>query len=667
MHVTRSSILRLLVLAGACMSCSGERPTFGERRTANENVSGTTNEDAATSTIGETMGVDADAGPDGSSPPAAENGCRQDEYWDGAGANARCRPLTQCPPGKSVSIEATKTSDRVCSVCGIGRFLNDGQCTDYTACAEDEFESSPPTENKDRECEALTRCVEGQYVSKQATERSDRSCRSCSDGEFSDTINAETCLPFSECADDEVEKAPPTKSRDRTCGTCEGSTFVFEGTCKPYTECGSDEYETTPPGKTTDRICTSLTVCAEDEYEAVSPTENTDRRCALITTCVAGQYVGADPDETRDRECLPCPPETFSPVDNAETCTPWTKCAPGELESVAPTLERDRVCSGCPEGKYEADGDCVELTVCGESEYESRAARSDSDRRCSKLTECESDEYESVPHTSVRDRECRPLTSCVPGEYVETEPTKTEDRTCSPCPASSYSTQDNAVACSAWSACPEGWHELVLPSATADSTCTECVPGAKRCGNAATPQTCSESGAWTNDLGCGASSECTGDGVCKRIDGVECTSNAQCVSGACTTFYADADEDGFGSDGAPKAVCGTTPPADHVLQAGDCCDTDPRARPTNTSSYANANECGSFDYNCDGEAKPAATQVGSCHSHAGACNGSEGPSGWSGGIPACGESGSHIECETQGTAPSQWCGSETSRRVQSCR
>src|SRR5690606_11551539 len=139
-----------------------------------------------------TIGAGTDAGPDHSNTPTDEDGCRQDEYRDGEGADARCRPLTECPPGKSVSIEATETSDRVCSVCGIGRFLSDGECADYTECAEDEFESSAPTETDDRGCEALTRCIEGQYVSKEGTETSDRSCRSCTDGEFSDTINAET-------------------------------------------------------------------------------------------------------------------------------------------------------------------------------------------------------------------------------------------------------------------------------------------------------------------------------------------------------------------------------------------------------------------------------------------------------------------------------------------
>src|SRR5690606_20836007 len=186
------------------------------------------------------------------------------------------------------------------------------------------------------------------------------------------------------------------------------------------------------------------------------------------------------------------------------------------------------------------------------------------------------------------------------------------------------------------------------------------------CGNAATPQTCSESGSWVNEFGCGANSQCTGDGVCKRIDGVDCTSSAQCVSGVCTTFYRDEDGDGFGFDESPKSVCGTTPPANHVLKPGDCCDIDDKANPANKSNYTTANECGSFDYDCDGDETPSATQVGSCSGHAGACSGSEGIPGWSGGIPACGKSGSHLECKTSaGSNPS--CNGESSPRLQSCR
>jgi hypothetical protein len=704
-----SGALCLFIFVGPLSGCR-ERPDFSNSRTENQGagksapMSGATDAAVASAPNRLNPKVDGGEGSDGST--RTDDNCDPDEYLDGNGAESRCRPVTQCPPGKSISIEATKTSDRICSVCGIGRFMRDGACAVYTECADDEFESGAPTETEDRECQALTRCVEGQYVSKQATEKTDRACRSCKDGEFSAAVNADACAPFSQCVEGEIEKDAPTKSRDRVCGECEGDTFVFEGSCKPYTVCESDEYEATPPAKSTDRSCANLTVCAQDEYEVVAATENSDRVCARITTCVAGQYVDVEASKTRDRDCASCLSGTFSSVSNADACVAWTECVLGELESVKPSAERDRVCSGCPDGSYEFEGHCVNLTVCGEEQYESSPPTADSDRSCGTLTVCRSGEYESVPSTSVSDRECQPWRSCVAGQYVATEPTETNDRMCSPCPPSTFSGSHNAVACAPWSECEEGWHEFVQPTSSNDRTCTacepgtrqcaqgkqqlcstvgdwvdnqtctfvcssgacsgECVPGERRCGDVATPQSCNSSGMWINESGCGASSECIGAGVCKNVDGIDCTSSAQCVSDECTIFYRDEDGDGFGGD--PRSICGTTAPADHVSEPGDCCDIDDKAKPTNNTNYPDANACGNFDYDCDGEATLSATAVHTgCTGHQGPCSGTEGSPGWSGGIPACGESGIHVECATQGAGTTSGCGPLNSTWKQTCR
>ena len=92
--------------------------------------------------------------------------------------------------------------------------------------------------------------------------------------------------------------------------------------------------------------------------------------------------------------------------------------------------------------------------------------------------------------------------------------------------------------------------------------------------------------------------------ACKSIDGTACQTDADCVSGHCLTYYADADGDGYG--GSDQAhFCeelNAPPPAGYAAYAGDCCDLDSGANPAFSSSQflQMPDACGSFDWNCDG-------------------------------------------------------------------
>ena len=65
-------------------------------------------------------------------------------------------------------------------------------------------------------------------------------------------------------------------------------------------------------------------------------------------------------------------------------------------------------------------------------------------------------------------------------------------------------------------------------------------------------------------------------------------------SGGCATYYADADNDGWGASGGTQCLCG---PLDNftVTQAGDCADNDPTIHPGATEV------CNGKDDNCDGK------------------------------------------------------------------
>jgi hypothetical protein len=70
----------------------------------------------------------------------------------------------------------------------------------------------------------------------------------------------------------------------------------------------------------------------------------------------------------------------------------------------------------------------------------------------------------------------------------------------------------------------------------------------------------------------------------------------------CTKYSPDADSDGYGSNtAAPIGFCGgaVTRPG-YSTNALDTCDKDKNVYPGNTTFYASANQCGTYDYDCDG-------------------------------------------------------------------
>jgi hypothetical protein len=92
--------------------------------------------------------------------------------------------------------------------------------------------------------------------------------------------------------------------------------------------------------------------------------------------------------------------------------------------------------------------------------------------------------------------------------------------------------------------------------------------------------------------------------ICKLSDLQTCTANSDCASGACLTFFLDADGDGYGTPTEAR-VCteqGAPPPPGYALLTGDCCDIDSGANPGVPAStyFEFPDACGSFDWNCNG-------------------------------------------------------------------
>lgn len=132
-----------------------------------------------------------------------------------------------------------------------------------------------------------------------------------------------------------------------------------------------------------------------------------------------------------------------------------------------------------------------------------------------------------------------------------------------------------------------------------------------------------------------------------------------------STFFADADGDGFGDDASTITACAA--PAGYVEIGGDCMDSNPDVHPSQTGFFTADRGDGSFDYDCDGteslQHKQQDVDICICglSPWASGCGRTE---GWAGAVPACGQPhpfnhakrGSNVQtCEPDVTIDVQGC------------
>lgn len=138
-------------------------------------------------------------------------------------------------------------------------------------------------------------------------------------------------------------------------------------------------------------------------------------------------------------------------------------------------------------------------------------------------------------------------------------------------------------------------------SCTSNIECTSgnCVMG-RCCASACSGGTpvCNASGSACvcTSTSCSSSQYCDGTACRPKLAvGATCTEAIQCSSGYCSTFYVDADGDGYG--GNPATVCATStngPPSGYVERGGDCADSDASRNP------GAIERCDAVDYDCNG-------------------------------------------------------------------
>jgi hypothetical protein len=118
-----------------------------------------------------------------------------------------------CPLGTATSEGDTAA----CDACGVGGYCAGGAAP-FTVCTvgtwdEDAAAATP--------CVPKTACLAGYYVSSEGDALTNRTCAECSSGQYSDTLNASSCQPWSEClAPESYQLASPASANDRQCEAC---------------------------------------------------------------------------------------------------------------------------------------------------------------------------------------------------------------------------------------------------------------------------------------------------------------------------------------------------------------------------------------------------------------------------------------------------------------
>ena len=201
-----------------------------------------------------------------------------------------------CPHGTGATGSACPTHDTVwCGSCLGDMYPNNGVCMDWTVCSTSQYESTSPTNTRNRVC-------------------STKEC-TCSTG---------TGATGSAC---------PTHDTV-WCGSCLGDMYPNNGVCMDWTVCSTSQYESTSPTNTQNRVCSTKECTCSGGTGATGsacPTHNT-AKCA---SCDTGYHPNGDACDINTCVCNTGPGATGSECPTHDTY----KC---EFENIYPP--------GCSEG-----------------------------------------------------------------------------------------------------------------------------------------------------------------------------------------------------------------------------------------------------------------------------------------------------------------------------
>ena len=104
---------------------------------------------------------------------------------------------------------------------------------------------------------------------------------------------------------------------------------------------------------------------------------------------------------------------------------------------------------------------------------------------------------------------------------------------------------------------------------------------------------------WSAEDDCDDNDAAVNPGAEESCNGLDDDCDGEIDEGVTETWYADADQDGYGDENATVELCSEDPLSDYVPTAGDCDDTDMSVYPG--ASETTAEECADkVDNDCDG-------------------------------------------------------------------
>lgn len=132
-------------------------------------------------------------------------------------------------------------------------------------------------------------CDPGEFVAVQATTSSDRVCSQCHEGvTFSSGANANTCTPLTLCDLGTLVIAEPELYSDRECEACPSTTFSASfnlADCSAWKDCSAGEFVSVFPTSANDRVCSFTRVGFEYTANENQETPLPVTKCGAGTMC----------------------------------------------------------------------------------------------------------------------------------------------------------------------------------------------------------------------------------------------------------------------------------------------------------------------------------------------------------------------------------------------
>jgi len=522
--------------------------------------------------------------------PGADNesqGCNAQGQWDQSTScsdsdtfcvKGDCKP---CSPGTT---QCSESGPQLCSE--DGEWVNQGACTSpNAACFDGGCVLCQPG---DKRCSnnAVEQCLpDGSAFAvletcsgdNPACLESTKTCGKCSEGD-------------SQCLDDEVQicDAAGAWQTDETCsGTTPQCVDSLCRQCDPLVnerrcQTSSKAQGCSPDGSwSTADNCTGDTPICRPDLNFVCGCEEGEHRCRNSTVpevCQGGAWVAQAACAGVLNYCLPETGECVDCVPDATECRSGVahECNDdGAWQSLNSCSGPDINCAGCDLGEdCGANGDCDSgfcvNGVCAECEPDQRTCQGNTPQLC-----LDDGSWQNQSTCSGNTPACAPST----GQCVQC---LSGSRSCGNCNLGTQTCSNNS-----WGTC------VGAPDLQTDED---------HCGSC------------TNDCG---SDECIG-GQCRAPDGDPCSTDDDCISDICTTYYFDNDNDSFGSAASgTQKICGVTSPGGNWRTNDlDCCNTNAEANPDydeGPRDYgAEGPQCAKpFDWNCDGVETKTYAFVGS--------------------------------------------------------